>query len=235
MSLSKIKIPQYTTKQDVWNSITHGAGTVFGIVAIVLMLLKICVWGYDGGNIVEKTYRIIGVSLYGFGMLCTYTISSVYHGLYKNNGKKVLRVIDHDTVYLLIAGTYSAFCLITLREQTIWGVIPYAGWIIFGVCWAGVIVGIVFNSIDMNKYKILSFSLYIIVGWTIILASKELIDLLTINGFLWLLFGGISYTLGSVMYGIGKKKSLWWHTVFHVLILVGTVIQFIAIYFYALN
>ena len=158
-----------------------------------------------------------------------------YHSLFKNNGKKVLRVIDHDTIYMLIAGSYTVFCLVPLREQVLWGVIPYTGWIIFGICWVGVIIGIVFNSINIHKYMILSTSLYIIIGWTIIFASQELINTTGMGGFLWMLSGGIAYTVGAVLYGIGAKKSLWYHTVFHVFILVGTVLQFISVWFYVLN
>jgi Predicted membrane protein, hemolysin III homolog len=235
MSINKIKLPEYSVKQDVWNSITHGIGVLFAIVVTVLMLLKVTFWGYSGANHIEQVYRIVGICLYGAGMLLCYTISTVYHGLFMNNGKKVLRVIDHDTVYCLIAGTYSIYCLVTLRNVTMWGSIPYIGWIIFGICWLGVIVGIVFNSIDMNKFKILSFSLYIIIGWTIILASKELITSLTLSGYLFLLGGGLAYTIGSVLYGIGAKKSLWWHVVFHCFILLGTILQFISIWCYVLN
>ena len=235
MSLDEISLPNYTVKQDIWNAITHGLGAIFGIVVTILMLLKITLWGATGANQTEYIFRMVSVSIYGAGMIICYTISCVYHSLFKNNGKKVLRVIDHDTVYMLIAGSYTAFCLISLRNQTLFGVIPYIGWIIFGICWAGVIVGIVFNSIDFHKYKILSTSLYIIIGWTIILASSELINTISMAGYLWMLFGGVAYTIGSVLYGIGAKKSLWFHTVFHVFVVIGTVLQFISIWFYVLN
>lgn len=231
----KIRLPQYSTKQDLWNAITHGVGAIFGIVMTILMLLKVTVWGYKGINATEQIYRIVSICLYGAGMILCYTISTVYHSLSQNNGKRVLRIIDHDTVYTLIAGTYLMFCLMPLRETTMWGVIPYCGWIIMGICWAGVAIGIIFNSIDLHKYNIFSTSLYIIIGWTIILASKELIDTISLNGYLWMLSGGVAYTIGAILYGIGAKKSLWFHTIFHVFILIGTVLQFISIWFYVLN
>jgi hemolysin III len=235
MSVKDIKLPEYTVKQDVWNSITHGIGAIFGIVVTILMLIKVCVWGYTGETHTDFVYRIIGISLFGFGMLTCYTISCVYHSLFKNNGKRVLRVIDHDTVYLLIAGTYSAFCLISLRDINLWGVLPHCGWWIAGVCWLGVVLGIVFNSINIHKYIVFTTALYIITGWTIILASNELIATITLPGYLFLLGGGISYTIGAVLYGIGAKKSLWFHTVFHVFIVIGTVLQFVSIWCYVLN
>jgi hemolysin III len=235
MSVEEISLPNYTIKQDIWNAITHGLGAIFGIVATVLMLLKINLWGAVGINHTEFIYRIIGVCIYGAGMIICYTISCVYHSLFKNNGKKVLRVIDHDTVYMLIAGSYTVFCLTVLREQTMWGIVPYIGWIIFGICWIGVIIGIVFNSINIHKFMILSTSLYITIGWSIIFASQELINTIGVNGFLWMLCGGIAYTVGAVLYGVAGKKSLWFHTVFHIFILIGTVLQFISVWFYVLN
>lgn len=235
MSLKKLKIPSYTLAQDLSNSITHGLGAVFGVVALILMLLKVCVWGYTGANQTEYIYRIIGVVIYGLGLIICYSISCIYHGLAKNNGKKVLRVLDHDTVYLLISGTYTIYCLVSLRNVSLWGVVPNIGWIIFAICWIGVTIGIVFNSIDMNKFSALSFILYIVIGWVIIIASKELIDILTIKGFLLMLSGGVAYSVGAILYGIGKKYSFWFHTVFHVFILIGSVLQFLSIWFFVLN
>lgn len=234
MSIEEIKLPKYTFAQDLCNAITHGLGALFGIVVTILMLLKVTVFGYSGANQVEFIYRIITIVIYGLGMIICYTISCVYHSLFKNNGKRVLRVIDHDTVYLLIAGSYTIFCLLSIREKTMWGVIPCSGWLIFAICWVGVIIGIVFNSINIHKYKILSTALYVIIGWSIIFTSKEVIETISLNGFLWMLFGGISYTIGAVLYGIGARKSLWFHTVFHCFILLGTILQFISIWFYVL-
>lgn len=235
MSIKKIILPKYKLSQELWNSITHGIGAIFGIVVTILMLLKVTVWGYDGGSTMEMIYRIIGISLYGSGMIICYTISCVYHALAKNDGKRVLRVIDHDTVYLLIAGSYSIYCLTALRNVPLYGIIPSGGWLIFIVAWTGVALGITLNSIDMNKFKIVSFILYIVIGWIIIIASPELINTMGLNGFLLMLAGGLSYTIGSLLYGIGRKKSIWFHTVFHCFILLGTILQFISIWFYILG
>lgn len=235
MSVNKIELPKYTFAQDLCNAITHGLGAIFGIVMTILMLLKVTVFGASGGNSVEEVYRIVCIAIYGASIIICYAISCVYHSLFKNNGKRVLRVIDHDTVYLLIAGSYTIFCLVPIRNEYLWGVIPCAGWIIFGICWVGVILGIVFNSVNIQKYKIFTTLLYIVIGWSIIFATKELINTITLNGFIWMLFGGISYTIGAILYGIGAKKSLWFHTVFHCFILLGTILQFISIWFYVLN
>lgn len=235
MSIKKIQLPKYTLAQEISNAITHGVGAIFGIIILILMLLKINLWGYQGSSDTDLIYRNIGVILYASGMIICYTISCIYHSLAKNKGKKVLRVIDHDMVYLLIGGTYSVYCLVPLRDVTIWNTLPYAGFFVFVLCWIGVIIGIVFNSIDIKKYAILSYILYILIGWLIIICFKELINSISLAGTLYLLFGGIAYTIGAILYGIGAKKSLWFHTVFHCFILLGTILQFISIWFYVLN
>ena len=115
-----------------------------------------------------------------------------------------------------------------------WGVIPYSGYIIFSIVWILITIGIVFNSININKYKVISFVMYIVAGWIIILEAKELLNVIGFNGFMFLLFGGISYSLGSILYGLGSKKYIWFHTVFHIFVLIGTILQFIAIYLYVI-
>lgn len=241
MSLQEIELPDYKLRHELWNSITHGLGAVFGILVMIFSLLKIILNGYDPSLPSYETnsyttyiFKIVSIILYGLGLLITYTISCIYHALAKHNGKRVLRVIDHDTVYLLIAGTYTPYCLISLRETNLFGIIPYCGYIIFSIVWILIIIGIVFNSININKFKVLSFVMYICAGWTIIFASKELLDVIGINGFLLLLFGGITYSLGSVLYGLGSKYSVWFHTVFHIFVLIGTILQFISIYMYVI-
>lgn len=241
MSLQEIELPDYKLRHELWNSITHGLGAVFGILVMIFSLLKIILNGYDPSlpsyemnSYTTYIFKIVSIILYGLGLIITYTISCIYHALAKHNGKRVLRVIDHDTVYLLIAGTYTPYCLISLREANLFGIIPYCGYIIFSIVWILIIIGIVFNSININKFKVLSFVMYICAGWTIILASKELLDVIGINGFLLLLFGGITYSLGSVLYGLGSKYSVWFHTVFHIFVLIGTILQFISIYMYVI-
>ena len=167
-------------------------------------------------------------------MLITYTISCIYHALKKNNGKRVLRVIDHDTVSLLIGGTYTPFCLISLRHVNLWGIIPYCGYIIFTICWVLIILGIIFNSININKFKIFSFVMYICSGRIILLACVDIYNAIGFNGFMLLLFGGISYTIGSILYGIGGKSSVWFHTVFHFFVLFGSILQFLSFYLYVI-
>lgn len=149
--------------------------------------------------------------------------------------KRVFRVIDHDFVFVLVASTYTIFCLGSIREESMWnGLVPYSGWIIVALVWALVALGITMNSINIKKYAVLSMIIYICAGWSIIFASDILLTKLTLNGFLLLLSGGIAFSIGAILYGIGKKKSVWWHTVFHIFVLVGIILQFFSVYFYVL-
>lgn len=241
MSLSEVRLPDYKLRHELWNSISHGLGAIFGLLILIFGLIKINQVGFIEGvpgshplSFESFVFKNISISIYAIGMMITYTISCIYHALAKNRGKKVLRILDHDTVYLLISGTYTPFCLISLRHTTMWGVIPYCGPIIFTICWILVILGIVFNSINIEKFKVFSFIMYICAGWTIIFAIYEISQIIGMNGFLLLLFGGIAYTLGSVIYGLGKNHSVWFHTVFHFFVLIGTVLQFLSIYLYVL-
>ncbi len=237
MSVDKIELPNYKLKHELWNSITHGLGAIFGIIALILMLLKVC-GIYPNNDVIydkEFIYKIIGVSIYGFGIISCMTISCLYHALAKNNGKRVFRVIDHDFVFVLVACTYTIFCLGSIREESMWnGLVPYSGWIIFAIVWALIALGITMNSINIKKYAVLSMIIYICAGWTIIFASDILFTKLTLSGFLLLLGGGIAFSIGAILYGIGKKKSVWWHTVFHIFVLIGIILQFFSVYFFVL-
>lgn len=239
MSLEEVKLPNYKLRHELWNSITHGLGALFGIFILIFSLIKIINTGYinglDSSNPLSYSSYIIKISsiaIYSISLMITYTISCIYHALKRNNGKKVLRIIDHDTVYLLISGTYTPYCLISLRNVKLYNIIPYSGYIILAIVYILIILGIVFNSININKFKILSFIMYIASGWMIIFEAKELLNIIGFNGFILLLMGGISYTLGSILYGIGSKKSVWFHTVFHIFVLIGTILQFVSIYLY---
>lgn len=238
MSIKDIELPNYHLRHELWNSISHGVGALFGIVALILMLLKICgIYPYNplATENPDFIYKIVASIIYAFGIISCMSVSCLYHGLAKNNGKRVFRVIDHDFVFVLVACTYSAFCLVPLREASAWrGNIPYSGWIIFGVVWALIALGISLNSVNIKKFSALSMSIYILAGWTIIFVSDAVIATMGLNGFLLLLFGGITYTIGAILYGIGKKHSVWWHTVFHFFVLGGVILQFLSFYLYAL-
>ena len=157
MSLSEVRLPDYKLRHELWNSISHGLGAILGLLIMIFCLIKVNQVGYVEGvagsdplSYESFVFKNISICIYAVGMMITYTISCIYHALAKNRGKKVLRILDHDTVYLLISGTYTPFCLISLRHVTMWGCIPYSGPILFSLCWILVTIGIVFNSINIE-------------------------------------------------------------------------------------
>lgn len=215
------ELPTYTKGEELFNAISHIVGGGFGIIALVIGIIVAC----NKSNV----YGIVSMVIYGISMILLYTMSAIYHFLRRNRAKKVFRIFDHCTIYLLIAGTYTPYCLVTLRNVGIWG------WLLFGIVWFLAILGIVFNAINMHHpvIKTLSMICYIFMGWCIIVAVKPLIDNLSMAGFIWLLLGGVMYTIGAVFYGFGKKAK-YIHSVWHLFVLMGTILQFISILFYVL-
>ncbi|MBR6452887.1 MAG: hemolysin III family protein, partial [Lachnospiraceae bacterium] len=161
-------------------------------------------------------------------LIILYTMSSVYHGLRPNMGKKVMQVLDHCTIYFLIGGTYTPIVLGPLRAM-----IPWLGWTIFGIVWGFCALGCTFTAIDIEKYKKLAMACYVGIGWIIVIAIKPTIQAVTFKGFLFLLLGGVAYTIGAVLYALGKKMR-YMHSIFHVFVLIGTALQFIAIFAYCI-
>ena len=199
---------------------THIVGGGFGVILLFLTVI-ISVFHHN-------VWGVVGSFIYGISMIALYTVSSVYHGLKPGLAKKVLQVIDHCTIYLLIVGTYTPILLSAMRP-----VYPGLAWTVFGAEWILAGVAATFTAIDHNKFKKLSMIFYILMGWFIVIAFRQTVEVLTIPGMLWILFGGISYTIGAVLYGIGHKKPIY-HTVFHVFVVIGTLLQAIGIIFYVL-
>lgn len=223
MKRTKLKdrsLPDYTVVEERINMITHIVGGGFGIVALVLCVVF--------SAIHHDPYLVVGSSIYGASLIILYTMSSVYHGLRKGTGKLVLQVLDHCTIYFLIGGTYTPIVLGPIREQS-----AALGWTIFGVVWGFCVLGCTFTAIDLKKYRILSMCCYICIGWSIIFAIKPTIAAITIKGFMYLLLGGVSYTIGAVLYALGKKKR-YMHSIFHFFVLIGTMLHFVAILFYCI-
>ena len=158
-------------------------------------------------------------------MVLLYTVSTLYHALNVNRAKVVFRVLDHCTIFLLIAGTYTPIALCTMRER-----ILADGWILFGIIWGLALIGVALNSVDLKKYKKFSMICYLVMGWCIIVRMGALIEAVGMTAFWFLLAGGIAYTIGAVCYGIAKKK--WMHSVFHVFCIIGSVLHFLFILFY---
>ena len=223
MKRTKLKdrqLPSYTRGEERMNTITHVVGAILGVTALVLCVLEAA----SKGN----TWGVVGSCIYGVSMIALYCVSSVYHGMMPGTGKKVMQVIDHCTIYLLIAGTYTPVVLSAIRP-----VFPALGWGLFAFVWTLAVVAVVLTAIDLKKYNVFSLACYIGIGWAILPFMKQTVQVLTMPGFLLLLFGGIAYTIGAVLYGIGGKKK-WMHSVFHIFVVLGSGLQFLSILGYAL-
>ena len=209
-------LPKYTKGEEIFNMTSHIVGAALGIVATVLCVVFAAIHG--------NVYGVVSGAIYGVTMIILYTMSSIYHGLSpKRYSKRVFQVLDHFSIFLLIAGSYTPFALCTIREYD-----TASGWVIFGVIWAVAILGIVLNSIDIKKFKVFSMICYLLMGWCIVFKIGLLPKLLGTAGFVLLLLGGIAYTVGAVLYGIGKKHK-YMHSIFHLFILLGSLLQFFCI------
>ena len=218
--LSDRQLPDYTKGEEIMNMVTHIVGGVLGIVALTLCVIRAALHG--------NVYGVVTSAIYGTTMITMFTISSVYHGLKPNLGKKVMQVIDHCTIYFLIAGTYTVVVLSAIRPAY-----PALGWSLFGFEWAMVALATTLTAIDLKKYSVFSMICYIGMGWAVIPFAKQTLQVLTLPGFLLLLAGGIAYTIGSILYGLGKKRK-WMHSVFHIFVDLGALLQFFAVLFYAI-
>ena len=214
-------LPKYTKGEEIFNMVSHIVGGVSGIVTIVLS----SVFGAIRGN----AYGVVSGVIFGVSMLFLYTMSSLYHGLKPNsNSKKVFQILDHCAIFVLIAGSYTPFALCTLREHS-----TALGWVIFGVIWGFAILGITLNSIDLKKYKKFSMICYLAMGWCIIVRGDLLPQLLGIPGFALLLAGGLVYTLGAVLYGVGKKHK-YVHSIFHICVFLGNLLHVLCVLMYVI-
>ena len=213
--LSARILPDYTRGEECMNTVTHIVGGGLAVAALTLCVVRAALHG--------NIWGVVSSAIYGASMIALYTVSSVYHGLRPGMGKKVMQVVDHCTIYFLIAGTYTPFALSAIRPLN-----PALGWGLFGFEWALTAVSVTLTAIDLRKYRVFSMICYIGMGWAIIPFAGAVIEALTMPGFVLLLSGGIAYTIGAVLYGIGAKKH-WMHSVFHIFVVLGSVLQFFAV------
>ncbi len=203
----------YTKGEEIFNAVSHIAGGGLGLIFWIVL----AVFSYP------DPAALVAVSLFGFGAVTLYTMSALYHFLPDGKAKGVFRIFDHCTIFLLIAGTYSPFCLIALGGTT-------AGWIVFGLQWGCAAVGITMNAVAMNNkiVKAVSMVLYVVTGWMALAVFPQLFAAVPAAS-LWLLVaGGIAYTVGIVFFALGKKLR-WFHPVWHLFDIAGTALQFVSI------
>lgn len=224
MKRTKLKdriLPTYTKGEEIFNMVSHIVGGVAGIVTIVLCSII--------GAMHHNPYGIVSGVIFGVSMLFLYTMSSIYHGLSpKLKSKKVFQILDHCAIFVLIAGSYTPFALCTLREYS-----TALGWTIFGLTWGFALLGITLNSIDLKKYKIFSMICYLAMGWCIIVKANLLPSLLGTAGFAMLLIGGVIYTIGAILYGVGKKYK-YIHSIFHLCVFFGNMLHVLCVLMYVI-
>ena len=209
-------LPTYTKGEEIFNMVSHIVGGGWGIVALAVCIAI----SISKGDVVG----FICGTVFGSSMILLYTVSSIYHGLRANTAKKVFQVIDHCTIYLLIAGTYTPMLVCSLAKNY-----TKEAWITFAVVWGFAVIATVLTAIDLRKYRIFSMSGYIGLGWAIIFSIDKMYQSINIWGFWFLLGGGILYTVGVIFYNIGKKKK-YFHSIFHLFVLAGSVTQSLSVF-----
>lgn len=210
-------MPVYSHGEELCNMVSHIGGAALGVVALVWCLI-----------LANSPVEIITSIVYSMTMILLYTTSSIYHGLTHPMAKRVFQVLDHCTIYLFIAGTYTIVALCSLRLEN-----AIIAWLIFTIEWVMAAIAVTLTAIDLKKYEYFSFVCYIVLGWVGLIAVEPAIRVLGVAGSALLLAGGISYTIGSILYVIGKKKQ-YAHSVFHVFILLGSLLHFFCIVFFVL-
>ena len=206
----------YSPLEEKINVTTHAVGLGLSIVALVLLVTH----AIRNGNV----WHIVGFSIFGVSLCVLYTASTFYHNAKEPELRSKLRVFDHASIYVLIAGTYTPYTIVTLNGLT--------GWVIFGVSWGLAISGIILKLFFTGKYDFISTLMYVFMGWIIIFAIKPMSINLSSGGIFWLVAGGVSYTLGAVIYSI--KKIKFNHAIFHIFVLIGSGCHFLSIFLYVL-
>ena len=211
-------LPNYCTGEEIMNMVTHIVGGGLAVIGSIFCILAVCRLG--------GWKNILGAVIYCVSMLSVYTMSSIYHGLHAGTAKKVMQVLDHCAIYLLIAGTYTPILITGFLP-----VYPAIGWGLLLLQWGLTAVAVTLTAIDLKRFKVFSMVCYLFMGWGIIFFLPQAMQVMTGAGFYLLLAGGISYTIGTVLFGLGKKLP-WMHAVFHIFVVLGSLFQYLSILFY---
>jgi hemolysin III len=205
--------PKYTLGEEITNAVTHGIAAGLAIAGLVLLIIK-----------ANSAIGIVTGIIYASIMIVLYIISCVYHSLsFRIKGKKVLRILDHCNIQLMVAGTYTPICL-SLLGGTL-------GWVMFGIVWIVTIIAVVFNCLNVEKYKVVSIICNLLLGWAALFIIKPLMAVCPTNGLVLLIWGGVVYSIGAVLYGIGHKIR-YFHSIFHFFVIAGSILHYFMIFFY---
>jgi hemolysin III len=207
---------EQTTGEEIANSISHGLGLAAALVSIPFLLLHAVKIGSTG--------YIVGVSVFAASIVLLYLGSTLYHALQHSAAKRVFRAIEHSAIFILIAGTYTPFTLGVLNGS--WG------WSIFGVIWGLALIGITLKVVFRGSHNLLYVGLYLLMGWTIVVAIKPMLTLVPMEGLLWLLAGGLAYTIGVLFY-VFDSRLKYGHAIWHLFVIAGTTCHYFSVYWYA--
>ena len=209
-------IPLYSLHEDFANSITHGAGFILSIIGMCVLIAFASIYG--------NVWHVVSCSIYGSTLVFLYTASTLYHSIQLAKAKRVLRTLDHSSIFLFIAGTYTPFTLVNLQGP--WG------WSLFGIIWALAVIGILFQTTLLRKGAIVSVAFYVAMGWVVVAAIKPMLSLVDMGGLVLLLLGGLAYTTGVVFYV--WRQMPYNHAIWHVFVLAGSALHFFAILLYVI-
>lgn len=204
----------YNPKEEKINVVSHFVGLLLSVAALVLLVVKASLFG--------NAWHIVSYSIYGLSLIVLYLASTLYHNAKNPQKRAKLNIFDHAAIYVLIAGTYTPFTLVTLNGTV--------GWVLFGLTWGAALAGIVFKLFFFGKYDRLSTVMYVLMGWMVVFAMKPLLENLSAQGLFWLIMGGLFYTVGAVFYA--QRKLKFNHAIFHIFVLLGSLSHFISIYFF---
>ena len=216
--LDSIKLVDYSRKEDWVNSITHIIGAVFALVVTVLCIAR--------GITLNRVDYVVLSLIYGITMLSVFVCSSVYHGLRPNNAKKVMRVVDHAMINFMIVGTITPYMVLAVAPIN-----PIMGWTLLIACWVASITAVVITFTLFNKTKVIQMVLYMVIGWSSFMTVFVLWKHFSKDAIFLMVTGGIAYTIGAILYGIGRKKK-YIHAVFHIFIILGAFLHFLGLYLY---
>lgn len=207
---------RYSLGEEIFNAVSHGAGALLSIAGCVILIVFSAIW--------SDAYAVVSSAIYGASLIMLYTMSTLYHSITNIKAKKVFRILDHSTIFFLIAGTYTPYTLVTLRGPL--------GWTIFGIIWGTAAFGIVLNAISIERFRKVSMICYILMGWAIIAAAKPLYQSLSKGGLILLVAGGILYTVGIIFYALKKYKYM--HSIWHLFVIGGSILHYFSILLYVI-
>lgn len=217
--LAKIRIPDYTKGEELFNALSHGIGAILGVLGLLLLLGKASAAAPG-----LRSLETVCAWIYGISMIMLYSMSCIYHALPKSSGlKRLFRVLDHCNVFLLVFGTYIPGVLIAVGGKL--------GWFLFSLVAIITAVGIILTLIDMDRFSKATVACHLINGWSIVFGIPRLFRAMGLAGVLYIALGGVVYSIGAALYGIGRKKR-YLHSVFHVFCMAATLLQFLGLYFY---